>query len=195
MTAKSGTRRRTDATRNREAILSAGMEVLSADPDAGLGDVAKASGLTRTTVYAHFATREELLEELLRRAVAQTVQLIDASHPTSGPADEALQRVLAASWQQVGRHASLTEAMARVLGERAATLHAPVEQRPASLLRRGRSDGTFRDDVSERWLLTAYFALVHAAGREVASNSTTITEAEHNLVRTVLGAFAKPTHS
>src|SRR5919202_221248 len=86
--------RRADAVRNREAILNAGLEVLSGRPEAGLGEIARASGLTRTTVYAHFATREELLEELLRRAVAETTQMIDAGDPGSGPADLALLRVL-----------------------------------------------------------------------------------------------------
>jgi AcrR family transcriptional regulator len=59
-----GDRRRSDATRNREAILAAGFEVLSGKPDdAGLAEIARFSGLTRTTVYAHIPTREDLLAE------------------------------------------------------------------------------------------------------------------------------------
>jgi TetR/AcrR family transcriptional repressor of mexCD-oprJ operon len=181
--------RRADAVRNREAILSAGLEVLSRRPDAGLGEIARASGLTRTTVYAHFATREELLEELLRRAVAETAQMIDAGDPGSGPADVALLRVLAASWQHVAELAGLSDLIGRVLGERAAELHAPVQERLSALVRRGRRDGTFRRDVSERWLLTTYFALVHAAGREVALGASSLEDAEHSLGRTLLGAF------
>ena len=192
MTADGSTQRRADATRNREAILTAGLEVLSRRPDAGLGEIARASRLTRTTVYAHFATREELLEELLRRAVAQTVQLIDASGPTSDPADQALLRVLAASWQHVAQHAALTDLLGRSLGERAAELHAPVQQRLSALLQRGRRDGTFRQDVPERWLLTTYFTLVHAAGHEVALGASTVSEAQESLQRTLLSAFAPP---
>ena len=182
--------RRADAVRNREAILSAGLEVLSRRPDAGLGEIARASGLTRTTVYAHFATREELLEELLRRAVAETTQMIDASGPGSGPADLALLRVLAASWQHVAELAGLTELIGRALGERAAELHAPVQERLSALVRRGRRDGTFRRDVPERWLVATYFALVHAAGREVARSATSLDDAEHSLGHVLLGAFA-----
>jgi hypothetical protein len=36
---------------------------------------------------------------------------IDASEPARGSAEVALQRVLAASWQRVARHAQLTEAI------------------------------------------------------------------------------------
>jgi AcrR family transcriptional regulator len=118
-------RRRSDATRNREAILAAGFEVLSRKPDAGLTEIARVSGLTRTTVYAHFPTREDLLADLLRRAVDQAVHAIDAGELARGRAEVALQRVLAASWQQVAHHAQLTEAIGRILGERAAELHAP----------------------------------------------------------------------
>ena len=193
MTSVDADRRRSDATRNREAILSAGLEVLSRKPDAGLTEVARLSGLTRTTVYAHFSSREELLAELLRRAVDQAVRAIDASDPTQGPADVALQRVLTASWQQVAHHAQLTEAIGQILGERATELHAPVEQRLSELVNRGRREGVFRNDVPVPWLLTVYFALVHAAGRQVANGASTANEAEQFLLPTLLGAFGAPT--
>ena len=106
-------RRRADATQNREAILAAGFDVLSRRPDAGLAEAARRSGLTRTTVYAHFRTREDLLAEL-RQAVQRAVRAIDAGDPAQGPAEVALQRVLAASWQQVAHHALLTEAIGRI---------------------------------------------------------------------------------
>jgi TetR/AcrR family transcriptional regulator, mexCD-oprJ operon repressor len=186
-------RRRADAIRNREAILAAGFEVLSRQPDAGLTEIARVSGLTRTTVYAHFPAREDLLAELLRRAVQQAVHAIDTADPARGPAEAALQRVLAASWQQVASHAQLTEAIGHILGERAAELHAPVEQRLSELVKRGRRDGAFRRDVPVRWLLTVYFALVHAAGRDVATGTSTASQAERSLLPTLLGAFGAPT--
>jgi hypothetical protein len=83
-------------------------------------------------------------------------------------------------------------AIGRILGERAAELHAPVEQRLSELVNRGRREGGFRHDVPVRWLLTVYFALVHAAGREVANGPSTASEAEEFLLRTLLGAFGAP---
>jgi AcrR family transcriptional regulator len=192
MTPPGAPQRRSDARRNREAILAAAHDVLSRRPDAGLAEVARASGLTRTTVYAHFATREQLLEELVREAVAATVRAIDACDPASGPADQALLRVLAASWRQVSRRAALVETVARGLGLEGEELHAPVRERLRALLQRGRIEGTFRTDVPERWLLSVYFALVHAAGQELASGAGDARSAEQALGRTLLGAFAPP---
>jgi hypothetical protein len=53
-----------------------------------------------------------------------------------------------------------------------------VEQRLSELLNQGRREDAFRHDVPVRWLLTVYFALVHAAGREVANGISTASEAE-----------------
>lgn len=182
-------RRRVDAARNREAILSTAQQVFVQRPDAGLAEVARASGLTRTTVYAHFTSREQLLDELQARAVERTVALIDASDQAGLPASEALVRVLAASWQQVGQHARLLAAAGR-LDERPGGRHAPIAERLLALIRRGRNEGAFRADVPEEWLLITYFALVHAAGREVAEGSVRPADAELWLGCTLLGAWA-----
>ena len=182
---------RADAARNRAAILEAALDVLSRRPEAGLAEVARASGLTRTTVYAHFAGRDELLAEMLRSAVADTVAAIDSGDPTAGPADEALRRVLATSWREVAARARLVE-LAHTLGERMVELHAPVLRRLLALLRRGQAEGVFRRDLPEQWLLTTYFTLVHAAGREVAAGALTADDAERALVSTVLAAYSAP---
>jgi AcrR family transcriptional regulator len=184
--------RRADAVRNREAIVAAAVEVLTRKPGAGLGEVAKASGVTRTTLYAHFRTRDELLEELADRALTNTVRAIDQALPEAGPADEALLRVLHASWQQVGTHARLLEMIGSALGPRAAEMHAPVQERLLKLIRRGRRSGAFRRDVRERWLMTTYFTLVHAGGQEVAAGNATYDEVEDALSRLLLGAFRNP---
>jgi TetR/AcrR family transcriptional regulator, mexCD-oprJ operon repressor len=120
------------------------------------------------------------------------VRAIDAADPARGTAEAALQRVLAASWQQIARHAQLTEAISRTLGTRAAELHSPVEQRLSELVNRDRREGAFRNDVPVQWLLTVYFALVHAAGRDVANGASTASGAERSLLPTLLGAFGAP---
>jgi AcrR family transcriptional regulator len=180
---------RADAQRNREAVLAAGLQVLSRRPDAGLAEVARACGLTRTTVYAHFANREQLLEALVGSAVNATVQELDGSDPDHGPADQALLRVIEASWQQLATYGPLLRTAVEVLGERLRDLHAPLLERLQALVRRGRSQGIFRSDVPETWLMSTYFALVHAAGHDVAAGALDPDEAEQVLQCTLLGAF------
>ena len=61
-------RRRSDARRSIDAILAAARTVLGERPDAGMADVAAAAGVTRQTVYAHFASRDALLCEAIEHA-------------------------------------------------------------------------------------------------------------------------------
>lgn len=52
---------RRDARRNREALLDAARELFAQrGRDVPLDDVAQAAGVSRTTLYRHFLTREEL---------------------------------------------------------------------------------------------------------------------------------------
>lgn len=56
---------RRDATENREALLEAAATALRSDPDASLETIAAAAGLTRRSVYGHFATRDELVNAVV----------------------------------------------------------------------------------------------------------------------------------
>jgi len=78
------TRTRRDATENRVALLDAARVVLNRDPDASLETIATEAGLSRRSVYGHFANREELLRELIARGagtVGSALQAIDHPDP------------------------------------------------------------------------------------------------------------------
>jgi serine phosphatase RsbU (regulator of sigma subunit) len=54
-------RRRSDAEENAARIVHAASELLRAEPDASIEEVAAAAGVSRATVYRHFATRSALV--------------------------------------------------------------------------------------------------------------------------------------
>jgi AcrR family transcriptional regulator len=58
---------RSDARENRERILEAASRLLAQSPAASLGDVAAAAGVSRSTLYRHFAGRQELIAALGQR--------------------------------------------------------------------------------------------------------------------------------
>lgn len=62
---------RSDSRRNRESVIDTAMTVIAAEPNASMATIAERSGLGRTTVYRHFATREELLRAIFERAVSE----------------------------------------------------------------------------------------------------------------------------
>ena len=62
-------RRRADADRSIQAIRQAALEALASDPDASMAEIARRAGVVRATIYAHFPTRESLLDAVMEHAV------------------------------------------------------------------------------------------------------------------------------
>jgi TetR/AcrR family transcriptional repressor of mexCD-oprJ operon len=117
------------------AILSpftAGLELFSRDANVSMADVARAAGLGRVTVYAHFPSRADLVEALVQRAIAEAEQALDARLATLGdqPADQALADLIGCTWTVLQRHRRLRRhALADLGPERLHEHHDPVRGR------------------------------------------------------------------
>src|SRR3954464_8868005 len=169
-TAPSPPRRRADAERSIARILDAAVDALGGDPEASMAEIARRAGVVRATIYVHFPTREALLEAVTHRAIAEVEQVINAAEPHHGPPNEALARVVGASWRRLGRYHALVAINTQQHG------HAELRQRHSSviaallpLIERGQSDGTFRADVPAAWHLSMLLALVHAGSGELGA--------------------------
>lgn len=168
------------AERNVEAILDAAEELLRSQGHASISAVAAQAGVSRVTVYAHFPAWTALLEAAVERAVRQTMTALQSVRPEDGPPVEALDRMLAATWQHLARYRPMAAAVAELLSPEAVTrTHQAVHHTIGALLQRGQADGSFRTDLPARWLLTASIALVHACSNEVRAGHID----EHDAVR------------
>jgi AcrR family transcriptional regulator len=109
-------RRRRDAEVNRDTLLEAAFAALLRDPAAGLDAVAAAAGLSRRTVYGHFASREELVGALADRAglqLAGAVQQVRAATPEGECPLTTLARLELAVWHGIERYRLLGSLAAR----------------------------------------------------------------------------------
>ena len=159
--------RRADAERSITAILDAALRCFNQGPDATITEIAKEAGVGRVTVYGHFDSREAVLDALLTRSLAEADAAFADLDLESGPAAEALDRLLHAPWL-LGRYGGLYTAATRHLGPaKVRQLHDRVFTRIQAVIERGRTDGEFRTDLPLDWLVSVIYALAHAAVTEV----------------------------
>lgn len=181
---------RADARRNAGRILDATAELLATDPAVSLEQVATHAGVSRATVYHHFSGRDALLDALTERSIAEVTAAVRSARPAEGPAGEAMQRVLRAAWQVVGRYRGLVLVNPRrlprsELRRRLGPALAPVR----SLIRRGRRSGEFDPALPVEWTIGVITDLIHAASGQVSAGTMRPREAERVLLRTAGAAL------
>jgi AcrR family transcriptional regulator len=181
-------RRRADADRSRTAILTAAIALLDESPDAGLDRIAAAAGVTRQTVYAHFASRDALLSAVLDELTRETLAAVDAIDLDEAPAVDTLLRIVDLAWRAFEQHPLLLHLpQSSTQDER----HDPVSDRFERLIRRGQRTGEITRELSAPWLVTTMIALGHAAGESVAGGRLSARTANKAL-RTTITRLLRP---
>jgi AcrR family transcriptional regulator len=91
-----GARQRSDARRNRAAILAAAAHELSVDAELNMQGVAATAGVSRATLYRHFPTRSSLEEALRAEGLATAERVIADAATGARPPLASLRRVISA---------------------------------------------------------------------------------------------------
>jgi AcrR family transcriptional regulator len=184
-------RRRADAERNVRAIVDAALEALASDPDVSMAEIARRAGVVRATIYMHFPTREALLDAVMENAVAQVAEATRAAEPTQGEPEEALERVLRATWQKLSDFQTLLAInTSRLSAKELHRRHQPVMTQFVPLIERGQAKSVFRSDVPVAWHLAMIRAIAHAASAEARSGRIPASAVEAAMVSTVLAAVS-----
>jgi TetR/AcrR family transcriptional regulator, mexCD-oprJ operon repressor len=182
--------RRAQAERNVEAILDAAERLLRQRSQASIAGVAKEAGVSRVTVYAHFPTREELIEAVVARVTRAAHDSIEDAKPSEGDPVEALERVITIAWQELERQEAIRQAAAEELSSEAVRrAHGSAAGTLRKLIERGRRAGAFRKELPVEWLVASCFALLHTAADEVREGRIKPDEAMTAVKTTVIELF------
>ena len=182
--------RRADAERNTTAIINAALEALADDPDVSMAEIARRAGVVRATVYMHFPTRESLLDAVMEDAVAQVAEATRGAEPTQGEPEEALERVLRATWQKLSDFQTLLAInTSRLSAKELHRRHQPVMTLFVPLIERGQKKGVFRSDLPVAWHLGMIRAIAHAASAELRSGRIDEQSVEDALISTAKNAL------
>ena len=182
-------KRRADAQRSVSAILDAAIATLGERPHASMEQIARAAGVSRQTVYAHYPSREALARAVQERSLAETVAAMDAARLGDGPAAAALDRLVRAGWGTLERYPVLMDLRVELSPEEELALHRPILERLERLVTRGQRSGEFDCALPAPWLLTSFLALSHAAAEEVRAGRLTAERALEALRASVLRVF------
>jgi AcrR family transcriptional regulator len=180
--------RRSDAVRNREAIVDAAIRVLADRPGASMAEIATASGMARATIYRHFADRGDLVTAIQIQATEAGAAALADADLDSGSATDALSRAVRALVGVGDRY--------RLLASEAALSPDVLESRPAvagrlfSVVERGQRDGEFRRDLPPHWIVAALASQLVLALRGMAAESLTQQEAAARVASMLVDGIA-----
>jgi AcrR family transcriptional regulator len=168
-----GRAQRRDATDNLARILDAATMLLGTGADPSMGEIARAAGLSRQTVYAHFPGKAAVYEAVAGHLGSQVADL-DLGRDAPDAA-AALDRWLRSAWSLLERYPAFLNPALFAQNDQAAD-HEPVTEALRGLLERAQADGFLRAATTD-WLVAAIIALGHAAGAEVAGGRMSVAEA------------------
>ena len=183
--------RKATAQRNTAAILDAGEGLLRSGREPTISAVAKQAGVSRPTVYSHFQDRRAIIEAIVERAVERAMAALQSAQPEEGPPMDALNRLVAESWEHVAGDQEIARAAATHLSADAMRRsHHTAQQVVGELVDRGRAEGVFRTDVPPSWLVSSLLALIHTAAEQVRSGAIAREQAGAILVDTMPRLFS-----
>jgi AcrR family transcriptional regulator len=183
---------RSDAVRNRDAILEAAIHELASEPHASMTDIARAAGVGRVTLYGHFSSREELVEATLLRVIERSEAEL-ASLDLSGEPMTALDLLVRRSWRIVDTfHRLLGVAESTLSNEQIRAHHAEPMARVRSLIERGQHEGAMRRDLDAGWLTSCFTAILHTAAGELRAGRLAEDDADRVVATTVVALLSAP---
>lgn len=170
-----------------EQILETAAEVLGRRPDATLQSIAKAAGISRTTIFNKFTTREALIEALavdsLRR-IGEVMARVPADVTGSGSDGfvSAMSEVTAGLMPLGPRTAFLrvVPGWGNELDSHWVEAVTPL----AVFIGKAQLSGLVRADQPARWLVASYIGLLFAAWDEIGEGELGQAQASRLVIET-----------
>jgi AcrR family transcriptional regulator len=142
---------RSDAARNREALVRAGIAAMHREGvHVPMAAIAAEAGVGIGTLYRHFPAREDLLDFLIHRSFEQVLSNAQAADREGATGGDALRLFIEAAIAQrnllvLPLHGGPAVTVPETLAVRGQVHHAVQ-----GIIERGRTDGTISQDVTPR---------------------------------------------
>ncbi len=160
-------------------------------------DLARATGLTKSSIYHHVAGKEELLRLAVARAVDALFAVLTEPGATTGPAVARLEHVVRRSVQVLAARLPYVTLLLRVRGNTAAERWAlerrrEFDNRLSALVRAAIDEGDVRADVDPRLVTRLLFGTVNSIAEWFRPDGAhTVAEIADAVVATAFGGLSR----
>jgi AcrR family transcriptional regulator len=142
---------RSDAARNREALVRAATEAVHREgPRVPLATIAVGAGVGIGTLYRHFPSRDDLLDHLTHVSFEQVLANAQAAERDAATAAEALRRFVEAAISQRNQLVLPLHGGPPLRSPKTRAVRDQVHRILRQIIDRGRADGTITRDVTPR---------------------------------------------
>jgi AcrR family transcriptional regulator len=154
---------------DRDAVLAAAVTLfIRKGYDAtSVDDIARSLGVTKSAVYHHVSSKEQLLADALDEALDELDATVDAATQADGPAVERLRTAVERSVEVLVAHQSAVTLLLRVHGNSATEVAALTRRRRidralAGLVREAVDEGALRGDLDPDVVSRLLFGMVNS---------------------------------
>ena len=161
-------------------------------------DLARATGLTKSSIYHHVSGKEELLRQAVAKAVDALLAVLDEEAEAPGRAVDRLEHVLRRSAQVLVAQLPYVTLLLRVRGNTAAERWAidrrrDIDARLAALVKEAIAEGDVRDDLDPRLVTRLLFGMVNSVAEWYRpEGSTTADDVADALVALAFSGLRQP---
>lgn len=167
-------------------VLAVATQVLIESPGASLGDIARAAGISRTTLHTWFPTRQELLIALAMAAMDLIEEAYVEAELEVGPVEDAIRRAVALMIPLGPRVEFLLRERSLDAEAEVVARHQRLDRPMEDLVRRGQDRGTLRRDLPGWWIVSSLASAVFGAWNAVADGRLAPRDASDIVCATVL---------
>ena len=161
-------------------------------------DLARATGMTKSSIYHHVTGKEELLRLAVARALEALFEVLDEPEGTEGAAADRLEHVLRRSVEVLATQLPYVTLLLRVRGNTEAERWAlgqrrEFDKRLTELVQDAIDEGGLRDDLDPALVTRLLFGMVNSLAewfRPRGRNS--VREVSDTLVALAFGGLAAP---
>ncbi|MBY8344243.1 TetR/AcrR family transcriptional regulator [Streptomyces sp. KC 17012] len=179
---------------DRDHVLRSAAALLTRKSTATMDEVARAAGISRATLHRHFAGRDALVRALESLGIAECEAALDAARPDEGPAADAVRRLILAVEPSAALLAFLYTENQLFEGEQQHAGWTRIDDRIATLFRRGQASGEFRIDLTPAWLTEALYGLLASGAWAVLEGRVAPKDFTFMITELLLGGALRRTN-